>query len=149
MDNTDFTMSFTVDESPEVVFAAINDVRGWWTGDIEGETNFLGATFSFRYEDVHFSRQKISEFEPCRRVVWHVEAARLSFTSRPDEWVGTDITFDIFQRDAPTELRFTHVGLTPRLECYSNCSGAWKFYISESLPKLLTSGVVNPNRSSI
>lgn len=147
MDQSDFTVSFVVDQPPEAVFAAINNVRGWWSGDVEGETTALGDTFSYRYEDVHASTQTISELDPGRRVVWHVEDASLSFTSEPDEWVGTDITFEIMPRGAGSELRFTHVGLTPRLECYGGCSDAWSFYVTESLRDLVTTGVGRPNAS--
>ncbi|MDA8309154.1 MAG: SRPBCC domain-containing protein [Actinomycetota bacterium] len=145
MGESDFTVSFVVDQPPEAIFEAINDVRGWWSGNVEGETNALGDTFSYRYEDVHFSKQTITEFEPGRRVVWHVEDASLSFTTEPDEWVGSDIMFEILPRDAAYELRFTHVGLTPKLECYAGCSGAWTFYVGESLRDLITSGAGKPN----
>ena len=30
MSTQHYTVSFTVDQSPEAVFEAINDVRGWW-----------------------------------------------------------------------------------------------------------------------
>lgn len=141
MEESDFTLSLAVDQPPEVVFAAVNDVRGWWSGEIEGETTALGDTFSYRYDDVHVSKQTISELEPGRRVVWHVEDATLSFTSDPGEWVGTDITFEILPRATASELRFTHVGLTPRLECYTRCSEAWTHYVSESLRDLITTGL--------
>ncbi len=145
MGESDFTISFTVDQAPDAVFAAINDVRAWWSGSLDGETGVPGATFSYRYEDVHVSTQTVSELVPVRRVVWHVDDARLSFTSEPDEWVGTDITFEILPLDAATEVRFTHVGLTPRKECYEKCSGAWTFYVSNSLRSLITTGVGSPN----
>ena len=29
MSHQDFTASFTVDQTPEAAFAAVNDVRGW------------------------------------------------------------------------------------------------------------------------
>ena len=44
-----FSSVFTVDRSPEVVFAALNNVRGWWSANIEGETDKLGDEFTHRY----------------------------------------------------------------------------------------------------
>jgi uncharacterized protein YndB with AHSA1/START domain len=111
MSSSDFTATFAIDRSPEEVFSAINNVRGWWSGTIEGDTDALGSEFTYRYEDVHYTKQKISEFTPNSRVAWHIEEAFLNFTEEPDEWVGTDITFDITPEGDATELRFTHRGL--------------------------------------
>ena len=90
-----FTTSFIVEQSPQEVFAAINNVRDWWTGDIEGNTTELGDEFTYRYEDIHRSTQKIIESIPDERVVWHVEDAYLSFADDKTEWIGTDIIFEI------------------------------------------------------
>lgn len=73
MTSTDFTATFTVDRTTEEVFARINDGRGWWFGNIEGDTDGVGAEFTYRYQDVHYTKQKISEFVPNERVVWHIE----------------------------------------------------------------------------
>jgi uncharacterized protein YndB with AHSA1/START domain len=145
MPSSDFTSSFTVDRTPEEVFSAINDVRGWWSGNIEGNTEALGSEFTYRYEDVHYTKQKISEFLPNSRVVWHIEEAFLNFTAEPDEWVGTDITFEITPKGAETELQFTHRGLVPEFECFEACSSAWGFYVTKSLKSLITTGRGEPN----
>lgn len=143
--STDFTATVTVDQTPEEVFGAVNNVRGWWSGNIEGETDSLGADFTYRYQDVHFTRQKISEFVPNERVVWHIEEAFLNFTEDPAEWVGTDVTFEITPNSEGTELRFTHRGLVPEFECFEACSSAWGFYVNGSLKRLITTGEGEPN----
>lgn len=142
---SDFTVAFTVPQSPAEVFAAINNVRGWWSGDIEGRTDSLGAEFTYRYEEVHRSKQRITEFVPGRRVAWHVLDGYLEFVADKEEWTGTDITFDISQVADGTEVRFTHVGLVPQGECFESCSTAWTFYINSSLHDLITKGQGAPN----
>jgi NAD(P)-dependent dehydrogenase (short-subunit alcohol dehydrogenase family) len=139
------TATFTVDQSPQEVFAAINNVSDWWSGDIEGDTHELGDVFTYRYEDMHRSTQRIVESIPGERVVWHVEDAFLSFTDDKAEWRGTDISFDISQEGGRTEVRFTHVGLVPEFECFGECSNAWGYYINTSLRNLITTGRGQPN----
>ena len=108
-----YTASFTVDQSPDDVFAAVNNVRGWWSGEIDGHTDKLGAEFTYRYQDLHRSTQKIAEFVPGEKVVWHVLDAQINFVKDKDEWDGTDIVFEIARKGGKTEVRFTHVGLVP------------------------------------
>jgi hypothetical protein len=125
MNDEDFTITFTVDQTPEEAFAAINNVRGWWSGEIEGNTDKLGDEFTYRYADVHRSKQQITELIPSRRVVWHVSEGYVNFTQDKAEWTGTDITFDISRMGDKTEVRFTHIGLVPEFECFDSCSNAW------------------------
>jgi hypothetical protein len=143
----DYTTAYTVEQTPEQAFAAITDVRAWWSGNIEGVTDALDAEFTYRYQDVHYSKQRISELIPGRRVVWHVLDAYLDFTDDPREWVGSEITFEISPDRYGTTLRFSHVGLTPEIECYEQCSTAWAFYINNSLKQLITNGAGAPNPS--
>jgi len=144
MKKKDFTTTFSVDQSPEEVFDAINNVRGWWSEEIDGSTDKLGAEFKFHHKDLHRSTQKITEFVPGKKVVWHVSEARLNFVKNKTEWNGTEVVFEITRKDGKTELRFTHVGLVPAFECYGDCSGAWGCYINNSLRDLVTTGKGQP-----
>lgn len=145
MKNQNFSTTIVVDRSPEEVFAAINNVRGWWSGEIEGDTDKLGAEFTYRYKDAHRTKQRVTEFVPGKRVVWRVVDSELTFVADKSEWNGTDIVFDISQKGGKTELRFTHVGLVPRFQCYGDCSGAWGTLINENLSKLITTGKPQPD----
>jgi hypothetical protein len=72
MNSQNFTTTFSVDQTRQEAFAAITNVRGWWTGDIEGSTDTLGDEFSYNYPGAHYSKQRITELVPDRKVVWRV-----------------------------------------------------------------------------
>lgn len=142
---TGFSTAFLVDQSPEQAFAAIADVRAWWSGEIDGRTDKLDAEFTYRYENLHFSKQHITEFSPYERVRWRVTDASISFSEDPSEWTGTQVIFDVAPRGDRTEVRFTHLGLVPAFECYEKCSSAWSFYINGSLRRLIATGKGEPS----
>ena len=93
----DYTTSFTVDQSPEEVFDAVNNVRGRWSEEIDGSTDKLGAEFKFRYKDFH-----------CRHPEDHgmgtgQESGMAcigspTFVTNKTEWNGTDVVFEITKK---------------------------------------------------
>lgn len=145
MNTQDFATSFITDKSPEQVFNAINNVHGWWSGEIEGDTNELDAEFTYTVPGIHFSKQIITELIPGKKIVWLVVDAMLSFVSNKSEWKGTSINFDIVQKGDKTELLFTHVGLDAQQECYKDCSNAWGLLIHGNLKNLIITGEDQPS----
>jgi len=137
--------TFTVDQTPEEAFAAITNVRSWWSGQIEGSTDKLGAEFTYRYRDVHYSKQRVTALIPGKKVVWLVLDSHLDFIEDKDEWNGTEVTFEIARKGDKTVVQFTHVGLVPEHECYDACSNAWGTYINGSLRSLIATGKGQPN----
>jgi hypothetical protein len=135
-----FTTAFLVDNTPKEAFDAINNVRGWWSGEIDGNTQKLDDEFSYRYKDIHYSKQKLVEMVPNKKVVWLITDSQLNFTEDKTEWTGTKISFDISEKDNKTQVQFTHNGLVPHFECYNGCSNAWTDYINNSLRNLITTG---------
>lgn len=140
MEGRDFTTTFSVDQTPEEAFAAINDVRGWWSGELEGSTDEVGDVFTYRYGDAHYSKQEIVALVPGEKVVWRVVDSHLSFADDPSEWTGTEITFEISRTRDRTDVSFAHVGLIPAFDCFESCSDAWGFYINGSLRRLIATG---------
>jgi hypothetical protein len=145
MKTQDFTTSFLVDQTPEQAFAAINNVRGWWGEGVEGGTEKLGDAFIYRHKDLHRSTQKLVEVVPGKKVVWLVTDANLSFAEDKAEWKGTKVVFEISRKGKQTEVRFTHQGLVPEVECYEACSGGWTFYLHDSLKNLIATGKGQPD----
>src|SRR6202158_2081255 len=118
MNGPGFTTRFSVDQTPEEAFDAINNVRGWWSEDIKGRTNELGAEFTYRYRDVHRCRIKITEVATEEKVVWRFLDNNFNFTQDATEWRGTEIHFGLARKGDRTEVRFTHLGLVPEYECF-------------------------------
>jgi hypothetical protein len=142
----DFTMTLLVDQTPEEVYDAVNNVRGWWSEAIEGGTDQLHDEFIYRYKDVHYSKQELIEMIPAKKVTWLVIDSSLNFIKDKKEWNGTRISFEISRQGDQTELRFTHHGLTPDVECYDACFGGWTHYLNKSLLPLITTGKGAPNK---
>ncbi|MFZ1023106.1 MAG: SRPBCC domain-containing protein [Thermoplasmata archaeon] len=140
MSSPNFSVAYAVSQTPEEVFSAVNDVRGWWTGEpgAKGTTDKLGAEWTYQFKALHYTKQRITEFVPGKKVVWLVLDSKLSFVKDQTEWNGSKITFEIAKRGDKTELRFTHVGLVPEFECYGDCSSAWGYYVKGPLRALIS-----------
>jgi len=145
MNDQSYSQTFLVDQSPQEVFAAINRVPDWWSGEIAGGTHELGDTFTYTVPEIHYSRQTITELVPGKKVVWHVSDANLTFVKDKSEWKGTDIVFEIARKGDKTELSFTHRGLVPGFECHAACSNGWGLLVGGNLLKLIATGKPQPS----
>ena len=145
MNNQSFTSTILVDKRPKEAFDAINNVRGWWSEQIDGGTEHLNDEFTYRRLDLHCCKMKLTEVVPDKKVSWLVLENYFNFTQDQNEWVGTIPTFEISEKDNKTEIRFTHQGLIPGHECYNICHDAWSFYIQKSLHNLIMTGKGEPN----
>ena len=143
MSTQDFTTKIIIDQSPKEVFNTIKNVRSWWSGlyqeEFEGTSDELNNEFTFRAGGgMHYSKQKLIELIPDTKIVWLVTESKLTFLNDENEWNGTKICFEISKQDDKTHVRFTHIGLVPKIECFDNCSNAWTQYIQEKLSSILT-----------
>lgn len=146
MKNHDFTTTFLVEQTPKEVFNAINNVRGWWNGEIEGDTAKLNDVFDYHYGDMHRCKIKLIEVVPNKKVVWLVLENYFQFTKDKTEWTGNKIVFEITEKDNKTQLQFTQIGLVPTYECYDICEEAWTNYMHKSLRNLIVKGKGQPSK---
>src|ERR1700750_3103387 len=104
MKKSDFSTILTVNKTPQEVFNAINNVRGWWSSGLEGSSTKLNDEFTYRYKDMHSSKQKLIEVIPGKKVVWLVSDSMLSFVKNKKEWDGTRVSFEIGEKNGKTEI---------------------------------------------
>jgi uncharacterized protein YndB with AHSA1/START domain len=136
-----FTYSFTSSKKPEEVFEILLDIPKWWTGKYEetlkGKSKKVNDEFTFKAGGgAHYSKQKLIELIPNKKIVWLVTDSKLAFINDTSEWIGTKICFNISTEGNKTKVTFTHDGLVPEIECYDACSGGWTQYLDQLKEKL-------------
>ena len=126
------------DTSPEEVYQALSTIEGlssWWTTDTHGDTD-IGGTIVFRFGGDDGFDMLVRELVPAKRVAWEVVAG-------PEEWIGTEVTFDIHQDDEWTIVLFEHHGWREQVEFMNHCSTKWATFML-SLVELVQSGSGRP-----
>ena len=146
MQKRDYNTSIIVDATAQDAFESINNVTKWWTENLEGSSQKLGDEFAVRFGDVHYSKQKLIEVVPGKKIVWLVTDSKLNFIKDNQEWTDTKISFEISTQNEKTKIHFTHIGLVTEIECYDACSNAWKQYIEGSLLNFIKTGKGQPTR---
>ncbi len=148
MNDQSYRTTLLVEATPDQAYAAINDVRGWWSQDVDGRTDTVGAEFDYRGNqdgvNVHRARIRVTDLVPGDRVAWEVLDNWMSFIDDQAEWTGTHIVFEIAPTEGGTEIRFSHLGLVPSYECYDACFDAWTFFVQSSLRGLIATGHGEP-----
>jgi hypothetical protein len=147
MKNQSYHASIELGFPPEFVFNKINDVSNWWSLDFQGKSTALNDEFIISHGDRHYSKQKLVEFIPNKKVVWLVTESKLNWIeNNKAEWTNTKMVFEISSKADKTLLHFTHEGLFPDQECYSRCSQGWDLVIKEKLYNLITNEELHQSR---
>jgi hypothetical protein len=141
MQNKSYTTTIEVAGSPEDVFNHIKDVSKWWSKDYEGSSTDLNDEFIINHPDRHYSKQKLVEVIPGKKIIWLVTDSKLNWLENNKyEWTNTKMIFEITAKADKTVLHFTHEGLVPEKECYAMCKRGWNMVIKERLFNFITDG---------
>ncbi len=134
-----YTTTIDVPTSALEIFQRItNDVAKWWGGkDFSGTSTNTNDEFIINHPGAHYSKQKLIEVIPGKKVIWLVTASKLSWLENQGEWTNTKMVFEICTKNNSCLLHFTHIGLVPDKESFVRCSEGWDMVITEWLYNLI------------
>jgi uncharacterized protein YndB with AHSA1/START domain len=115
-----------IEATPEKIYQAITteqDLSAWWTSPTEAN-----GILRFAFGDGYFKEMKITTMEPFSLVKW-------TCTKGADEWVGTNISFELISGDKASLLH-AHPEMQGQLEQQKSDTGTllifhhddWKGY---------------------
>ena len=125
--------------------STVEGVAGWWTKQTSGSST-RGGTISVRFhaadgKEIGSMNMEVIALDPNKKVHWR-------FTSGPEEWVGTDVIFNLSQEDDYTIVLFGHKNWREANEFTSHCSMKWAIFML-SLKELVENGKGKPSPNDI
>jgi len=141
VDSKSLEINIGFEKSAPYVFDCIRQVSKWWSTDFEGRSAEVNDEFVIHHPGAHYSKQKVVEIVPGKKIVWLVTESTLHWLQGDKhEWTNTRMIFDITAEEGKTKLRITHEGLTPEKECYERCSEGWNMVIKQRLIDFIVNG---------
>jgi uncharacterized protein YndB with AHSA1/START domain len=121
--------------------ATVEGVAGWWTEETTGVSK-PGKTMEVRFltsdgKEMGKMAMEVMALNPNKKVHWR-------FKSGPDEWVGTDAIFDLYEDGDYTIVLFGHKNWREAVEFTSHCSMKWATFLL-SLRELVETGKGKPS----
>src|SRR5688572_26927660 len=105
--------------------ASVEGVAGWWSEETTGVSSVGGSVeVVFRSGGDEKGRMtfQVLELDPDKKIRWR-------FTSGPDEWVGTDVTFDLRQEGEYAIVVFGHRNWREAVEFMAHCCLKWATFL--------------------
>ncbi len=136
-----YAVAIEVAKSPDEVFHHIvNDVSKYWPEEMEGGCTTLNDEFVFKSGDSHYSKNKVVEFVPDKKIVWLVtDSIRKTDNYK---WTGTKMIFELTPKGNHTLIKFTYDGIVLENE-YDRLMQVCNMVIGERLYNFITNGTVN------
>lgn len=134
----DILHEIAVKASPKATYQALTareGLAGWWTTDVQGSFA-VGGVIKFTFGTRGYFDMKVRALEPGKRVLWEVVGG-------PDEWIGTEISFDLRQEGEFTVVRFKHQGWQQVSDFMHHCSTKWAVFLL-SVKQLVETGKGRP-----
>jgi uncharacterized protein YndB with AHSA1/START domain len=101
------------------VFEALSTVEGlrhWWTTETTGNPKQGGKI------DFGFCAMNVLESRPDELVHWKCMRG-------PEDWIGTEVSFQLIQKDHQTFVLFKHAHWEEPVEFMHHCSTKWATFL--------------------
>lgn len=121
--------------------STIDGLAHWWTEDVKGDSK-VGGNIHFTFhsntgELLGEMTMQVQDLKPGQEVRWRC-------LEGPDEWVGTDITFQLSQQGDQTIIIFGHRNWREAVEFMAHCSMKWAVFLL-SLREYVETGSGKPS----
>jgi uncharacterized protein YndB with AHSA1/START domain len=107
------------------VYERLSTIAGletWWTRRVEGDPA-LGGTLDFFFGGPEPSAvMRVDDAQPNRAVRWRCVGG-------PDEWVGTDVEFDLTTEGDETVVMFRHAHWREPVAFMHHCATKWGYFL--------------------
>lgn len=110
--------------SPEKVYNALTTnegLAGWWTNDVSGAGD-VGSVIQFRFNGGGPDFEVIDLIEN-KTVQWKHSG------NMPEEWMGSEILFQIQVKEDQTIVRFSHSNWQEASDFMAHCSTKWAVFL--------------------
>lgn len=125
--------------------STVEGVAGWWTKETTGVSDPGGSVdvrfFTPQGKEIGGMIFEVIELVPDKKVHWR-------FTGGPEEWIGTDVIFDLSSEDDYTIVLFNHKNWRELVEFTYHCSMKWALFMM-SLKELIETGRGKPSPGDI
>lgn len=145
MSKTNYSKKLQVNTSPNLVFKAITaEIDKWWTIH-SNIADRLNSKLTVKFGETTVKEMSVTKLDENKNLTWKVTKAFIDIEglTKKDEWVGTEIKWEITPTHQGSQIIFIHKGLTPEFECYNACESGWNFFLN-SLKSYLETGKGNP-----
>ena len=108
-----------IDAEPHSVYGALTTIEGlrsWWQSCATGNPA-KGGVINFGFCDM-----SVLAGEPDKFVHWRCVRG-------PDEWIDTEVTFQLYWKDSQTFVLFKHKNWKKPVEFMHQCSTKWAAFL--------------------
>ena len=145
---TDIIHRVGIKASSERVYQAlttIDGIAGWWTQHTSGISE-IGHTIVVQFlspegKELGSMHMEVKVLDPGKKVQWYI-------TKGPEEWIGTDVIFELHEEEDFTIVLFGHRNWQQEVEFTAHCSMKWAVFML-SLKELIETGKGRPSPHDI